>query len=265
MSQDNPKSTPRRRVALWLADRTGAAIIGALAGVVVVVGLAAIGLSQGDGSDPMENPPPLTSQWLRERAEIAREGLRIALNRRVDLRGIGEPSTVLVLRPPSKSCLNDTTVRSQQIRVYDVEEGLLHQALKFEPRTKGCPPLEFRFVQIAPLREYDDTSQVLGKFVGGIDGFPDEITIPVVISWKASLQRYVISPLLTQPPSLVEFTFGSGSPLRGYDRTGTGRRSTHSSTRSTWGQGSLAMPWAGSPSAPAICPHSGRPWPVSTG
>jgi hypothetical protein len=214
---DPDKPTTRRRIlALSVVDKTVAAVITFLVGA----GLTALGFHLFGNSESEPGPPPaLSSQWLRERAEIARKGWRIAQTRKVDLRGVGEPSTILVLEPPAKSCIESSATRSQQIRIYDTREGWLKQALTFEPKLEGCPPMNFKFVHVGQLREYDNTPLILGKFSGGIETFPGEISVPVVISWNARFQRYTLDPLLVQPTRLAEFTYGSGQPLKGYDRT----------------------------------------------
>jgi hypothetical protein len=210
---ENP--TRRRALALWLADKTGAAAITVIvAALLTALGILVFGGSDDDGG----RPAALSSQWLRERAEIAGKGWRIAQTRKVDLRGIGEPSTVLVLAPPAQSCIDSTTTRSQEIRVYDVRDGRLNRALTFEPKVEGCPPMEFELVRVAPLREYDEAPLILGRFDGGLEGFPDEISFPVVISWNARFQQYTLAPLLVRPPRLAEFIYGNGQPLRGADR-----------------------------------------------
>lgn len=211
---NNPSSL--RAVGLWFADKAGTAAIGLL----VVAGLTGLGFLLFGGSDRHDDPPPaLSTQWLHERAAIARKGWRIAQTRQVDLRGIGEPSTIFVLSPPAKSCTDPTSTRSQQIRIYDVNEGQLDRALAFEPKKLGgCPPMNFEFVRVAPLREYSDAPLILGRFVGGIKGFFDEISIPIVIAWDDRSQQYTLRPLLIQSPRLVEFIYGNGEPLSGTDR-----------------------------------------------
>lgn len=210
---DNPSTL--RAVGLWLADKAGTAAVGLL----VVAALTGLGLLLFGGSGGEDDPPPpLSTQWLHERAAIARKGWRIAERREVDLRGIGEPSTVLVLSPPAKSCTDPNPTGSQQIRIYDVDDGRLERAMTFQPKLDGCPPMQFEFVRVAPLREYDDAPLILGRFDGGIDSFSDEISVPVVIAWDDREQQYALRPLLVQPPHLVDLTHSGGKPLRGFDR-----------------------------------------------
>jgi hypothetical protein len=213
----NPhKPSKGRAFFRWLADKTvGAVITTVVAGVVA--GIVVFGHSDKPESP---EPPTLASQWLVEKAKIARKGWRIAQKRVVDLRGVGEPSTVLVLDPPPKSCLDSTRTRAQQIRVYDVDDGWLEEELKFEPTLRGgCPQLEFEFVRVAPLREYDDTPLILGSFSGGLRWFGEEVSIPVVLAWNDRTRGYRLAPLLVRPPRLITFIYRDGRPITGGDRS----------------------------------------------
>ena len=73
------------------------------------------GSSDGDDTPAA---PSLSTQWLHIHSAIARQGWKIVEKRTADLRGNGEPSTILVLNPPAKSCLNRTPAHSQQVRIY---------------------------------------------------------------------------------------------------------------------------------------------------
>lgn len=187
--------------------------------IVTAVGfflLAPLGNSDGDDTS---TAPSLSTQWLHIHAEIARHGWKIVEKRTADLRGNGEPSTILVLSPPAKSCLNKTPAHSQQVRIYDVEEGRLKQQLTFQPRTLGCPPWEFKFMKVAPLREYGSAPVILGRFFGGDDAFFEELNIPVAIAWNDRTGHYSLRPLLVQPPSLAVLAYSDDKPLTGFDRT----------------------------------------------
>jgi hypothetical protein len=204
-----------RALGLWFADRSGTAVVGAL----TIAGLAALGILLFGGSDGPEEPSAPSTQWLHERAAIARHGWRIAQQREADLRGVGEPSTILTLSPPAKSCFESGATRSQQIRIYDLDEGSLHRALTFEPKTVGCPPMEFEVLKVAPLIEYDSAPVVLGRFVGGLETFGEEVSVPIVIAWNDRLQRYSLRPLLVSPPRLLNVTYSDGESFVGPDRS----------------------------------------------
>lgn len=202
----------------WLGEHVAVPIgVGVIVTAVGFFLLAPLGSSDGDDT---EAPPALSTQWLHIHSAIARDGWKIVEKRTADLRGNGEPSTILVLSPPAKSCLSKTPAHSQQVRIYDVEEGRLKQQLAFQPRTLGCPPWEFKFMKVAPLREYGDAPVILGQFSGGDDAFFEELTIPVTIAWSDRTGHYSLRPLLVQPPSLAVINgYGGDRPLTGFDRT----------------------------------------------
>lgn len=187
--------------------------------IVTAVGLSFLSPLGDSSGDDTSAAPSLSTQWLHVHAAIARQGWKIAEKRTADLRGNGEPSTILVLSPPAKSCLSKTPVHSQQVRIYDIEEGRLERQLTFQPRTLGCPPWEFEFMKVAPLREYSSAPVILGRFSGGDDAFFEDLNIPVAIAWSDRTGHYSLKPLLVQPPSLAVFTYGDDKPLTGFDRT----------------------------------------------
>jgi hypothetical protein len=207
-----------RRAINWLGKEVAVQVgVGVIVTAVGLFFLAPLGDSDGDDTSPA---PPLSTQWLHVHAEIARQGWKIVEKRTADLRGNGEPSTILVLSPPAKSCLSKTPAHSQQVRIYDVEEGQLERQLTFQPRTLGCPPWEFKFMKITPLREYGDAPVILGRFSGGNEAFFEELTIPVAIAWSHRTGHYILRPLLVQPPSLAVINgYGGDRPLTGFDRT----------------------------------------------
>ncbi|HYG96542.1 MAG TPA: hypothetical protein VD741_05480 [Solirubrobacterales bacterium] len=207
-----------RRTVGWLGEHVAVPIsVGTAVTAVSLFFLTPLGNSDGDDTPPA---PPLSTQWLHVHADIARQGWKIVKKRTADLRGNGEPSTILVLSPPAKSCLSKTPAHSEQVRIYDVEEGKLERQLTFQPKTLGCPPWEFEFMKIAPLREYGDAPIILGRFSGGDDAFFEELTIPVAIAWSDRVGDYNLRPLLVQPPSLAVVNgYGDGRPLTGFDRT----------------------------------------------
>jgi hypothetical protein len=186
---------------------------------VTAVGLFFLVPLGGSDGDDRSAAPSLSTQWLHVHAALARHGWKIVEKRTADLRGNGEPSTILVLSPPARSCLSKTPAHSQQVRIYDVEEGKLDRQLTFQPRTLGCPPWEFKFMQVAPLREYSAAPIILGRFVGGDDAFFEELNIPVAIAWNDRAGDYSLEPLLVQPPSFPVFGYGRTNQLTGFDRT----------------------------------------------
>jgi hypothetical protein len=207
-----------RKTIDWLGEHVAVPI--AVGVIVTAVGFFLLApLGNSDGGDT-STVPSLSAQWLHIHAAIARHGWKIVEERTADLRGNGEPSTILVLSPPAKSCLSKTPVHSQQVRIYDVEEGRLERKLTFQPRTLGCPPWEFKFMKVAPLHEYSSAPVILGRFFGGDDAFFEDLNIPVVIAWNDRTESYSLNPLLVQPPSLVVISgYGDNKPLTGFDRT----------------------------------------------
>lgn|GEM_PF-5070798 len=207
-----------RQAVHWLGKYVALPVcVGVIIAAVVFFLFTPPGSSDGDDTPAA---PSLSTQWLHIHSAIARQGWKIVEKRTADLRGNGEPSTILVLNPPAKSCLNRTPAHSQQVRIYDVEEGRLKQQLAFQPRTLGCPPWEFKFMKVAPLREYGNMPIILGRFSGGDDAFFEELTLPVVIAWSDRTGHYSLRPLLVQPPSLAVVNgYGGDRPLTGFDRT----------------------------------------------
>lgn len=156
----NPDQPPLwARLARWLADRSATALITTLVAAVITVAVLHEAL-------PSTPPPPLADQWLSQRAAIAKEGWQVAQTREVDLRGDGEASMILVLSSTLPSCTGPTAVRSDELRVYDVEDGRLRQTFLFDPIQRGCSAMNFQFVHVSDLEQEHDAPIILGDFFG---------------------------------------------------------------------------------------------------
>lgn len=131
-----------------------------------------------------------------------------------DLHGTGSPSTILVLSAKSPRCFGEGGTPSQQLRVYDVEEGSLRLVFRFTPAPLGCRALAFRFLHVGVVRRDNDIPLVLGEFSGiGPGKAGEHVSVPVVLGWEDQSQAYRIKGLIQTRIPVVRV-----GPMRGSDR-----------------------------------------------
>jgi len=190
-----------------------------------LVGHLAAGGQTAPAKPRLGQPPPLADQWLRERAQIENEGWQIITTQQLNLRGNGRPTTLLVLNPTIGSvCSGPNATRSQEIRLYDVDDGWLRKAFAFQPSQRGCAALTFSILSTSDIALHGH-SEVLGAYSGepnisvaGVGVVPFGMTIPVFLSWDDASQRYTIAALIQQPPKIAVISYSNGQSLKGADR-----------------------------------------------
>ena len=193
-----------------------------LATIAFLVPILSLGIAlwnRLDDSDtsrapPEAKPPPdLPDQWLSIRAKLAREGWAVAASKDEPLREDGRKSTILILRPRRPTC--NATLRSNQVRIYDVEGGMLRESFRFEPTARGCSEsYAFKVLSVGRYEEDENSPVVIGEFAN------DDLAVlrvPVVIKWEAGAHKYTIHGLIRSPPDFLSFDFNTG-PLRGTDK-----------------------------------------------
>jgi hypothetical protein len=177
-------------VGRWMADH----ILGALIGlaVVTIVGVTAAIVFPGNGA-----PPPLATQWERERAAIAEEGWEVTTDRRVEMRGDTQAATILGLHRDAGRC-SKVGQPSDQVRIYDVDDGRLQRTFTYQPIETGCHAWLFHIGKTADLTGSGRVA-VFAEFVDGAFSGLGE-SIPVAISWSAHSHHYTLVPLITELP-----------------------------------------------------------------
>jgi hypothetical protein len=183
-----------KRPLQWLAENAGRAALGAI--VTAAVGLWL--LHPGDDGKHAGPPAPLAKQWQHERARIARSGLRIVERRSADVRGPGQQSTILVLRPTEASC---TAEGSDEFRVYDVINQVLKRTFTFAPVGHRCGTWAISIASIEDVLG-EGRQEVLAAVWGTPTG-PVEVDVPVLLRWDDRTQRYTVTPVLRDAPQLV--------------------------------------------------------------
>ncbi len=171
--------------------------------MVTGVGALIAALLPGDES----TPPPLTTQWEHERAQIAREGWEVTVDENVEMHGDSQPSTMVALHRPTGECSSNQP--SDQVRIYDVDNGRLDRAFTYQPTATGCRGWTFH---VATANDFTGSGRaaVFGEFNGGPFGEPGE-SVPVAISWDSQSRRFGVTPLITEPPAtLLDATHAEG-------------------------------------------------------
>lgn len=143
-------------------------------------------------------PAPLGSQLDSIREKAAAEGKYAVRAEAVALHGRGKSSEFFVFRD-KENAETFLSGRSDEIRIYDDENGVFQEAFRFQPKVKRVP---YRFVS-AGVGRYDDETdrnEIVGEFV---HQFVDiAIPLPVVVLWDENLGEYRLRSLLPTPPKI---------------------------------------------------------------
>jgi hypothetical protein len=126
--------------------------------------------------------------------EAAQAGLRVALHRAVDLRGVGPPSRVLVLRSQWLRA-----GRSDEIRIYDEGDDDLRLRLRFRPAYDLARENLSAF-ELMAIRDIDanGTAEIIGSFSQIAMATPF-VRRPVLIRWDPRSRDYEIGAILGPP------------------------------------------------------------------
>lgn len=195
-SRSDPPDAERsgtRRLTRWLADRTFAAVIAAVVGAIVAAVL--VPRLSHDGTS-------IADQWQHEREALARQGWRVTQVIRVDLKGSGGQSTVLVLHPRIPPCEARTPMPSNEIRVYDVRRGRLTQELSYRPDGASCAAWSFHMISRADLNR-DGRADLIGDFARIDVRSQLREVVPVLVEWDDAGQRYQLRTILNKNVKLV--------------------------------------------------------------
>src|SRR5207248_1243963 len=90
-----------------------------------------------------DNIPPVNVQLAQLYERTADAGLRTVATRLVDLRGVGTPSRVLVLRKGGRRA---RFRGSDELRIYDIVGGRLRPSFRFRPRLTARPLALRRYI-----------------------------------------------------------------------------------------------------------------------
>ena len=202
---------PVVRVVKWL----GGAVVLALAG------WSAVAFAQWTVDGLREPPPTMDVQLARLYQETAKEGFRVVQNRPVDLKGTDEPSRVLVLRPRRSGTLGLLDQeKSDELRIYDVEDDVLRLKRRFRPRVDGAKLVNqaiqnMRFFDYfnehwssttfqIQIRQVDDLNhdareEIIGALQASTGSADDEAAFhphPISITWNPLGDKYSITPIM---------------------------------------------------------------------
>lgn len=159
--------------------------------------------------------PAIGVQLARVIGDAARDGFRLVEQRSLNLRGFGPPSRVLLFRP-------DRFYQpvSDEIRIYDEEDGVLVERFAFRPTPAFEPRNDPQFLaNVSVFEPYRSLWQDLAdrafvfrpRFARDIDGAPGDELVgdiaevgmlpifprPVIVRWDAARTRYRVTPLLS--------------------------------------------------------------------
>ena len=178
----------------WVIGPTAAAVV--LFALVFVLGLTV-------GIRMPEPPEPLSLEEQVENARAAGErGTRQSIGReRVDFRGSGQQSYVLSFGDEQGTPAD--RARSDEIQVWDIRGGDLHEALVFEPRLLDGEQALFQFRDIGDI-DGDGAEEFVGGY--GTSAIRGELLLPFAIDWDTDARRYRLISLSPDPP---EFATGA--------------------------------------------------------
>jgi hypothetical protein len=165
-----------------------------LAAVVIALVLVVKGFST-------PTPPPMAAQIAELERDAAKQGqfVRPLVSQAVDLHGTGLESHVFafVAANPRRG----DPLPSEEVRVYDDEDGWLREAFRFRPADAGVK-FEFRGARDV---DRDGATEIIGAFAP-----PDgrNAMLPVALDWQSLEQRYALVPLDLGPPRLTDVEVG---------------------------------------------------------
>jgi hypothetical protein len=168
-------------------DRTAMSLAG-------VIGLAAVAILSvlvlGGFSKP--TPPALPVQVAELQRDAASHGeyMQPLGKGDLDLHGTGQASRLFVY-----TSAGSRSAPSDEIRIYDDEDGWLKPAFRFRPAEPG---VRFRFRRVQDI-DADGAAEVVGGYAA-----PDAraAMIPFAIEWRPFAKHYRMVPLDLGPPSL---------------------------------------------------------------
>ena len=171
-------------------DPTAVVLAGTVAASVVLIGFVL--LVSGFST---RTPPPIPVQIAAIERRAANDGeyVRSLVNGPLDLHGTGQESRLFLF---TRTRLRQADpAPSDEIRIYDDQEGWLRQTFRFRPAGAG---VQFRFRGARDI-DADGATEVVGAFAS-----PDGryAMLPFAIDWQAIDGRYAVVPLDLGPPVL---------------------------------------------------------------
>ena len=169
--------------------------------------LALIGLGIFEGVPPayravIGDPPAISEQLEEIRRDAATEGFHAIVNRPADLHATGTRSWLIVLRHDSINSGQPRVKRvSDEVRIFDEVDGELQEKLRFQPRPKRGLVYVFGLKQLGDA-DGNGRPEIVGSYSSLF--MSDELPVPFVIAWSERDDRYVMSPLIRDPPTLNE-------------------------------------------------------------
>jgi hypothetical protein len=154
--------------------------------------------------------PTIPAQLEAERRDAASRHLHTVVNRRVDLRGTGTPSYLLVFRHDSFGSPNpvsDPLSVSDEIRIYDAVDGELHLHFRFRPalikEDDRDPHGLAHLFQLSAARDLDRNGrpEILGAYLPYF--MNAALPHPILIQWDEATGQYQLHPILSTPPVLT--------------------------------------------------------------
>jgi hypothetical protein len=165
-----------------------------LAGLAALAAIGIVFVLVGSGfSTP--TPPPMAAQIAEIERQAGKDGqyAQPLVSAAVDLHGTGEESRVF--RVSDANVKLGEPAPSEEIRIYDDQDGWLRPAFRFRPAAEGVK-LEFRG---ALDIDGDGAGEIVGAFAA-----PDAryAMLPFAVDWNSLEGRYAIVPLDLGPPAL---------------------------------------------------------------
>lgn len=186
-----------------------------------------VGVVAGIGAHVLAPPTAdigtLSQQLERELQAEAVDGRRVVYRRVVQFHGFGRPSYVFVfrddrLRDRLRTEL-DAPRSSDEIRIYDVDDGRLHLRFRFRPQAPGTvrqlPEGDYPGFLFRPLTVEDVDRNDKPELLGAFERYTlasGPLPVPVVVLWDEGALKYRISPLVQEAPRLAP-------PRGGIDRS----------------------------------------------
>lgn len=183
-----PRESILRRVGKFLGQTTATTIVASL--LTFAGGFAWGHLTAGSV------PPSVDVQLADLRNAAAKHG-EVLFVRPASLHG--GLSYVVVNEQLTENSANFG--RSDGVRIYDLDHGHLRKVFDFRPALNGHEQWRYRLDAVKDL-ENTGTQDVIGGFSLLIDSSGTRAFVPTIISWDDVSSRYVLEPLLPQPPTL---------------------------------------------------------------
>jgi hypothetical protein len=209
------------RPARWLGENVGKAALTAL------VGLGVAGAVTFLGKDPS-----IPEQLDEIRAEVSSQGYTVRTQKKLRFR-TASPAYLFVLQPPRG--------RTDELRVYNEEEGELELAYRFAPRGRVGSQTPFGGLRFSLIDSFDfgddGRLEVIGSYDYAFLGGP--LRVPVSLAWDEVARRYQLAPLIRRPPQIDPTTIPGPLAKRAYSN-GVDLRTAGGGFRA-WGVRSIAI------------------------